>query len=285
MVDWEYYYFYSYSFADAMSPEIASRIVGHDISTVNGCKWNATKKRGVQKWWGRISGKRHANRQNTKRVLGLGSIVHHARSQDTIWGSGVNPYWQDGVETGVPNEILALRGPLSKDYLESKYGLEIKCAFGDPALLLPKLFPEFSTLGKCDVLTVLAQHNDEFMIEEFVGAEFSSSVYLCQRINRKPWREVLGRILNSEYVISSSLHGLILADAFGVPSRWLHSRELPSVISEGRFKFNDYYLSTGRKENCFASSIKEALSMGPVEQPGMVDIDALIRSFPIEKFT
>jgi hypothetical protein len=68
-------------------------------------------------------------------------------------------------------------------------------------------------------------------------------------------------------VVSTSLHGIIFSEAFGIPARWVHDARLPSS-KEGVFKYNDHLLSTGRPANLFASSMEEAVSMG-----GMPRID------------
>ena len=46
-------------------------------------------------------------------------------------------------------------------------------------------------------------------------------------------------------ILSSSLHGLICADAYGVPSRWIRISD--RVLGDG-FKFRDYYASQGVEE-------------------------------------
>ena len=88
---------------------------------------------------------------------------------------------------------------------------------------------------------------------------------------------------SAELVISSSLHGIILAEAYGVPAIML--RDTPS---KDITKYKDWYYSTGRKEFPIADSIDDALSMTPV----MLDratIEAmqnrLINSFPIDLWT
>ena len=49
---------------------------------------------------------------------------------------------------------------------------------------------------------------------------------------------VVRSIAACEAVLSSSLHGLVVADALGVPNRWL---PLLNRIVGGDFKFRDYY--------------------------------------------
>ena len=45
------------------------------------------------------------------------------------------------------------------------------------------------------------------------------------------------------YIVSSSLHGICVAEAYGIPAVWVR---LADNIVGGEFKFRDYYASTGR---------------------------------------
>ena len=80
-------------------------------------------------------------------------------------------------------------------------------------------------------------------------------------------------------VISGSLHGIILAEAYGVPVIFLRDRE-----PDKDFKYNDYYASTNRDNYKYASSVEEAFTMQPETLPdNMCDLQrGLIESFPYD---
>ena len=53
------------------------------------------------------------------------------------------------------------------------------------------------------------------------------------------WEHVVIYIISCKYILSSSLHGLIISDAYNIPNIWLDEYKL----NEGDFKFKDYFLS------------------------------------------
>ena len=69
----------------------------------------------------------------------------------------------------------------------------------------------------------------------------------------QPWYEVIEKILDSKFVISSSLHGIIIAEAFGIPARLLKITD-----KEPLFKYADYYYGTGRFDFQAATSVAQA---------------------------
>ena len=58
------------------------------------------------------------------------------------------------------------------------------------------------------------------------------------------WTNVIDQICSCECILSSSLHGLIVSDAYQVPSCWI---ELTGKILGGHFKYYDYASSVGRE--------------------------------------
>jgi len=92
------------------------------------------------------------------------------------------------------------------------------------------------------------------------------------------YKELIDYIYNSKLVISSSLHGIILAETYGIPAILLTDRE-----TSNRFKYNDYYYSTERFDYPVAQSIEEALALQPAHLPNLTDIRKnILNSFPYD---
>jgi pyruvyltransferase len=136
----------------------------------------------------------------------------------------------------LPNaKILALRGELTKELAKVTDNIVL----GDPGLLANKL------------VAADTQKNYKLGIVPH-GAEFANGLYRNKFDNRTdvkiidPRRflnDVLRDIAECENIASSSLHGLIVADALGIPNVWI---SFDDNLLEGKsFKFNDYYSALG----------------------------------------
>ncbi|WP_053386820.1 glycosyltransferase [Leucobacter japonicus] len=198
------------------------------------------------------------------RLLSVGSIMHFARRGDVVWGSGINGK-QRAMEVPEALDVRSVRGPLSAAVLMS-YGIDAPEVYGDPALLLARLFPEFGEQeGSGEHLWIPnlnewdehASAPDGFVTVDPYGDPL----------------EIVRRIARASFVAASSLHGLIVADAYGVPARPV----VPRI--EHSFKYFDYYAGTGRPEVSFAADAGEALALGAT-RPARVDLDVLEASFP-----
>lgn len=91
------------------------------------------------------------------------------------------------------------------------------------------------------------------------------------------WKNFIDEIVSARFVVSSSLHGLILAEAYGVPCVMLKNTE-----SSDLFKYKDYYYSTGRKHFFMANSVEEALEHRDVEVPDLRAMqESLLENFAL----
>ncbi len=284
-------YHYSYSFADAIVPELVERIVGHPVASRNcyrgdqgGNKRRGLIERGVHRIL-RSLPSHSRDPAGDPHLLTLGSVFQFARPGDVVWGTGVNPYYQKPLPEGAQLDIRAVRGPLTRQYILEE--LQVTCpeVYGDPGLLVPKFFPELTKPSEPrHNHLVVAQHVDELYIRRYPERFREFNVLLCQRPDRMPWRAVVQEILASQFVIASSLHAIIIAEAYGIPARWWYNDLLPSFRSAGHFKYNDYYLSTGRRAGEYAYSIDEALERGGKEPIQRNPADELLEAFPRDYF-
>ena len=92
------------------------------------------------------------------------------------------------------------------------------------------------------------------------------------------WEGFIDAISSAELVISGSLHGIVLAEAYGVPAILL-----ASAMDQERFKYDDYYLGTGRERYDVARTVDEALAIGGQPIPPLHDLqDRLVQAFPAD---
>lgn len=200
-------------------------------------------------------------------MLAVGSILHYATEGDVVWGTGVNGnYRRSEAYRFLGLDIRAVRGPLTKRFCEDVLQLSCPDVYGDPVLLLPRLISSVPQRQLSRRYVVVPHRTDAAFFPRDRDDVFPA--------NSHHWSAILSAILSAELVISTSLHGLILAEAFGVPARMLRIGAYESL-----FKYEDYYHGTGREEFRFATSIAEALKLGG-EAPPEIDLDRLERAFP-----
>ena len=72
----------------------------------------------------------------------VGSVVHFAKDNDIVWGSGVNGKIPCSSYKFSTLDCRATRGPLTRDFLKREFNVTSPEVFGDPALLLPIFCPE-----------------------------------------------------------------------------------------------------------------------------------------------
>lgn len=173
-------------------------------------------------------------------LLCIGSIIESSgNNRSIIWGSGA--IYGDRALTYIPKKVCAVRGLYTKNYLESQ-GIKCPDVFGDPALLLPYIYnPQVEKKYKIGIIP----HYVDFDLPHV--KEFRDShpeILFISFRGYSSWEDVICQIKSCEYIISSSLHGLIVSDAYCIPNvRVVFSHN----ITGGDFKYKDYYSGVGRK--------------------------------------
>lgn len=190
-------------------------------------------------------------KDKSKRLFAIGSILHFAKSNECVWGSGVNWKLDSAMHRFSGLDVRAVRGPLTRDYLKRR-SISVPEIYGDPALLMPLFFPAdlLRTEGRASVPYVVIPHLHE-PAEKF--GPYREHLLLP---TSKPATFVT-ELLRARLVISSSLHGIILAEAYGIPAVYLDMGN-----GESHLKYDDYYYGTGRSSYHTASSVEEGIETG-----------------------
>ncbi|MEN9504468.1 MAG: hypothetical protein RI958_394 [Actinomycetota bacterium] len=204
------------------------------------------------------------------RLLTVGSIMHLARPGDVVWGSGRNARVSDANHHLDDLDVRAVRGPLTREWLHGN-GVACPEVFGDPALLLPGLRPDLVKLSASK------RHRVTF-VRHFDDVPSLPRRGVTVRSARGDAEALLRTIVQSELVVSTSLHGVVVAEAFGVPARAIRNRFEPE------FKFSDYFAATGRPGAQRLASLDDAIAAGG-EQAIVFDPSPLLAAFPWDMFS
>lgn len=189
-------------------------------------------------------------------IICIGSIIRHARDNQLVLGSGVM-FNKDKINPKANYKFV--RGPYTRQKIIQAGG-DCPEIYGDAALLLPLICP--SEAKKYDI----------GIVPHFVDYAYVKEMYpehkIINVITDNPL-EVAKEISSCKKIISSSLHGIIAAHAYGIPAAWV---EFSNKIKGDRIKFKDHYASIGLEAE-----------LSTVDSPnfttGNFDIDPIIRIF------
>lgn len=162
------------------------------------------------------------------RLIGVGSLLEFAPHDysGAIWGSGL---MEDRAHVLPQATALAVRGPLTAERL----ALQDEPAFGDPGILVARHLARPKPDGRV-VLVPHGHHRQHPGLAKLVahGGDRVRVVNVHQRA-----APAVREIARGSVVLTSSLHGLITADAYGIPAVWT---TLDPPLTGGDFKFRDY---------------------------------------------
>lgn len=175
-----------------------------------------------------------------KNYLCIGTLldaVNYSNRKTVVWGTGVSGQERTFVH---PKLICSVRGPQTRAFVE-RYGVACPEIYGDPALLLPLVYkPKVQKTYKWGLIPHVVDFHHPVVEDIRVN---HPDVLIIDLAHYEHWTDVIDDICSCEKIASSSLHGLIVSDTYGVPNSWV---ELSGKISGGYFKFRDYGASVGR---------------------------------------
>lgn len=165
-------------------------------------------------------------------------LLKYLKPKAYIWSSGFMREFENPNKIRIKKrfEVVAIRGKLSRNILESIINKDLSCVpLGDGGLLacnlLDKMPKKRFKLGiiphyvDCDNLNLLNKISD--LIPQSTIINIQGDILIT-----------LKKMAECEIIISSAMHGLIIADSLGVPNQWIRFSD---KVAGGDFKFKDYY--------------------------------------------
>ena len=209
----------------------------------------------------------------------IGSILNnrYVDNNTIIWGSGIQD--ETIVLERKPKKVLAVRGPLTRKFLMDQ-GINCPEVYGDPSVLLPYFYyPNVTKKYEIGLIPHWESLNSK-LVEKLSQDE---RVHLIKMKGYGSWTDLIDEILSCKYIVSESLHGLIMAESYGIPNLWCNI-----TLNKYEVKFHDYFLSIGL-DRCNPFPIREGtlvenlLSVLKFYKKGNgIDIDKLIAVCPFE---
>jgi len=215
-------------------------------------------------------------------LCSIGSIAfQNFPSPMQFWGSGAIDNNQGSSQIR-NHKFHAVRGPQTRRRIIQAGG-DCPEIYGDPGAVLPLLFDKESFgNGKKYEFGILPHYVDFDRVSTFASCS-DDNVNLIDI--RSGHMNVIEGILSCDKLVTSSLHGLIVGEAYGVPTAFV---EFGTKLFGRLFKFRDYFQSTNREleyEEHFSGNdfdfkkIENLLSR--IHKPDF-DLRKFINSFPAE---
>jgi len=227
-------------------------------------------------------------------MLSIGSILgkaalykpHHfikpskwlSRSID-VWGSGMlTPYTHFGW---CRMRFHAVRGHLTASHVPSR-NHRADMALGDPGLLADRLLSDQQRSVKKYAVGLIPHIHDRNHPEILKIAE-NEGVRIINVFNHP--MDVIEQIAQCDFIYSTSLHGLIIADSLRIPNAWVRGCD---EVAARDFKFRDYYSVFGIENPAPIEIAEDLLSphsldklAATYQRPGLDDLkEKLSKSFP-----
>lgn len=217
------------NFGDLLSPYIIKKLTGNSIIHKKGF---ISRKRIITDFFRNLLRLNFSKISSIlfpweRNILAIGSILNLSNSNSLIWGSGFM-YENQKFHGG---KIYALRGPYSNNIIK-KMGYKGCNIFGDPALLLPLVAP--INQDKTHEIGIIPHWSET----EFFKKEYGNKYHIIDFRTNKI-EETIENITSCKYILSTSLHGIIVSQAYGIPALWIKKGK----INTDGIKFKDYFAS------------------------------------------
>lgn len=233
-----------FNFGDELNPYLINKISGKEVTRVEKIPRFALSKINIC----------------------IGSVIIIARPSCNVWGAGI-------IEKSamIPkSNYFAVRGKHTQKRM-TELGMNPPKTIGDPALLLPMYYnPNIETQFDYGITPHIVDY-------ELLNANTETKNVSVINFTKPNIEGIIDDILTCKLIISSSLHGIIVANAYNIPAIWV---KFSDKLYGDDIKFYDYFSSVGIDENIKPILIDPA----NFDQAKIIEISKISLIIPDKKF-
>lgn len=210
--------------------------------------------------------------------LMIGSILvdKYINDNSIVWGSGMLRIKKLKKK---PKRVCAVRGPLTRKVLLDS-GIDCPEIYGDPALLMPYYY--YPYIQKRYKLGIIPHHSHikSPLLNKFKD---DNEVKIIDFTSYLDWKTVIKQIVSCDFIVSESLHGLIIAEAYKIPNIWISFGDIKQD-----FKYEDFFRSVNKPpyesyKVTSTTSKKELISLQKkYNKTFHLNLDQLVNSCPVK---
>lgn len=169
---------------------------------------------------------------DTAKLVGIGSIIEHLPIISNAIVLGAGCLYGNTRRYLDQNHICAVRGKLTANQI----GLKRDVIIGDPGLLLDQIFTD--DIKKVYTVGIVPHYVDKLDLRiQKIYHKYKDNVLVID-VQKPDIMETVNLIKSCSTILSSSLHGLVTAISFGIPTAWV---KLSNNVLGNGFKFHDFY--------------------------------------------
>lgn len=183
---------------------------------------------------------------NIESYLTVGSHLRLCNENHIIYGSGFISETDDlgkgdwkftNKVYRIPKQIISVRGPKTRQKL---LNMNIKCPenYGDPLFIFPLVYnPDISIKYKVGIIPHFIDKNNKNFLNL---VKKYKSLKIINIETGDNYQQFINNIKECEYIISSTLHGVIISLAYFKKTIWT---KFSNKVIGGDFKFQDFFES------------------------------------------
>jgi hypothetical protein len=211
--------------------------------------------------------------EDVNRLSAIGTILQDfSNGTLDVWGTGldvtkttIKPLLNhfNPLKTNVDYKVHAVRGLVTDTVLKG-FGIRTNGVFGDPAILLKRMLKSYVGSEKNGKIGVICHLSELSRYDDTAGAHNYLARYhfetdeiklISTIVKPEPIAilEKIKEIASYSYILSASLHGLIVADIFNTPCAHLASEN----FQHGRYSIFDYRSVVDHRFRDYYSGMRE----------------------------